>query len=106
MIGRLKEELRIQARRRQAEALADKLHFPLSQLAEDSTRRILITPNLLLTAAYLLQRDRVSDFQREITNLSESYPTLRFLCTGPWPAYTFVTATVPEISDDEREVHV
>jgi hypothetical protein len=26
--------------------------------------------------------------------LSAAYPALRFLCTGPWPAYSFVTTTV------------
>ncbi len=107
MIGRLKQEHQIEAKRRQAEALADKLHFPLTQLARDSTRRVLITPELLLTAAYLLEGNQVSKFQEKVNSLSRAYPTLRFLCTGPWPAYAFVTATVPGIAaEEEREANV
>jgi hypothetical protein len=44
-----------------------------------------------LTAAYLVERDRVATFQQEVEALSATYPALRFLCTGPWPTYNFVS---------------
>jgi len=41
-------------------------------------------------------------FQREVEALRQAYPDLDFLCTGPWPAYSFVTATMRTISGEER----
>ena len=70
------------------------MHRPLAVLASDSTRRLLITPRLLLTAAYLVARGRVAAFRRAVDTLDGAYPALRFLCTGPWPPYSFVTACV------------
>lgn len=92
LMARLEEGCQRRAWRQRAEALADEFHAPLAQLAAESTRQVLITPRLLLTAAYLVERDRVTAFRREVEALSADYPTLRFLCTGPWPAYNFVTA--------------
>jgi hypothetical protein len=94
LMARLEEERQRQAWRQRAEALAEELHAPLAQLAVESTRQALITPRLLLTAAYLVERDQVAAFRREVETLNATYPTLRFLCTGPWPAYSFVTTTV------------
>jgi len=94
LLARLEEERQRQACRQRAEALAEELHTPLAQLATESTRQVLITPRLLLTAAYLVEREQVAAFRQEVEALSAANPTLRFLCTGPWPAYSFVTATV------------
>jgi hypothetical protein len=91
LMARLEEERQVRAWRQRAEALAEELHTPLAQLATESTRQVLITPRLLLTAAYLVERDQVAAFRREVEVLSAAYPALRFLCTGPWPAYNFVT---------------
>jgi hypothetical protein len=94
LLARLEEERQVQAHRQQAEALAVELHTPLAQLAAENTRQVLVTPRLLLTAAYLVERDRVEAFRQEVEALRAAYPALRFLCTGPWPPYNFVTATV------------
>jgi hypothetical protein len=91
LLARLEEERQRQAWHQQAEALAGELHTPLARLAVESTRQVLITPRLLLTAAYLVEQNKVAAFQREVEALGAAYPALRFLCTGPWPAYNFVT---------------
>ncbi|MBM4466389.1 MAG: GvpL/GvpF family gas vesicle protein [Chloroflexi bacterium] len=91
LLARLEEERQRQAWRQRAEALAGEIHTPLARLAAESTRQVLITPRLLLTAAYLVERDQVAAFRREVEALGATYPALRFLCTGPWPAYNFVT---------------
>jgi hypothetical protein len=91
LLARLEEERQRRAWRQRAEALAGELHTPLAHLAVESTRQVLLTPRLLLTAAYLVERDQVAAFQQEVEALSAAYPALRFLCTGPWPAYNFVT---------------
>jgi hypothetical protein len=91
LMARLEEEHQRQVWRQRAEALAAELHTPLAQLATESTRQVLITPRLLLTAAYLMERDQVAAFRQEVEVLSAAYPALRFLCTGPWPPYNFVS---------------
>jgi hypothetical protein len=102
LMARLEEERQARAWRQRAEALAEELHASLAQLAAESTQQVLVTPRLLLTAAYLVERDRVTVFQREVEALSTAYPALRFLCTGPWPPYNFVAATVPAPDGEER----
>ncbi len=102
LLGRLEEERRVRAWRRQAETLAAELHTPLAQLAAENTQRVLVTPRLLLTAAYLVERDQVGAFRQEVEGLSAAYPALCLLCTGPWPPYSFVTATVPAADGEER----
>jgi hypothetical protein len=102
MLARLAGEHRFQAQRRRAEELALDIHAPLARLAADSTRQVLVTPRLLLTAAYLVEQDRLVAFQREVEALRKIYPDLGFLCTGPWPAYSFVTASMRTIFGEER----
>jgi hypothetical protein len=91
MLARLEAERQSQVRRQKAEALATDIHTRLDLLADESNRLILITPHLLLKAAYLVPRERVTDFRLEVDRLCLAYPHLRFLCTGPWPAYSFIT---------------
>jgi hypothetical protein len=102
LMARLEEEHQARAWRERAEALAEELHASLAQLAAESTQQALTTPRLLLTAAYLVERDRVTVFRQEVEALSTAYPAMRFLCTGPWPPYSFVTATVPASDEVER----
>ncbi len=100
LLARLAEEHRTQAQRQRAEALAAALHAPLARLAAENIQQVLVTPSLLLKAAYLLERDRVAAFRQETEALSAAYPALRFLCTGPWPPYNFVTTAIEESKDD------
>jgi hypothetical protein len=93
MMARLEEERGRRARRKQAEALASEINTPLVKEAVDSTHQVLVTPRFLLTAAYLVERGAVEVFQQQVQALNSAYSTLRLLCTGPWPAYSFVTAS-------------
>jgi hypothetical protein len=95
LLTRLEEERQARAWRQRAEALAAEIHAPLARLAVESTYKVLVTPRLLLTAAYLVEQDRVAAFRREVEVLSTAHSPLRFLCTGPWPPYSFVTDCVP-----------
>jgi hypothetical protein len=94
LLARLEEDRQARARQLWAEALVAQIHIPLARLATESTRQVLAAPRSLLKAAYLVDRDRVAAFRREVEALSAANPTLRFLCTGPWPAYSFVTTTL------------
>ncbi|NJO82671.1 MAG: GvpL/GvpF family gas vesicle protein [Blastochloris sp.] len=93
IMARLAEERAVQARRALAEQQAAALHGPLAQLAVASAQRTLATPRLLLAAAYLIERDQIDAFKREVERLSAHHPDLRLLGTGPWPPYHFVTVT-------------
>ena len=92
LMERLESERREGDRRSRAEALAQTIHGPLAEMAARSVRRVLITPHLLLTAAYLIERGRMEDLLTRVRVLEAVQPQLRFLCTGPWPPYSFVTA--------------
>ena len=95
MMARVAEERQHQARRERAEVLAAEPHAALTRLATESTHQVLVTPRLLLTGAYLVDRDAVTVFRQEVDALSAAHPAWRFLCTGPWPPYSFVTAGAP-----------
>jgi hypothetical protein len=95
MLARLEEERRIHTVRKMAEALATELHVPLSRLAKESTRKVLVSPGMLLAAAYLVPREQVGIFRQAVEGLISTYPRFRFLCTGPWPPYSFATQAVP-----------
>jgi hypothetical protein len=91
LLARLQSVHWEQELKRQAEALALELHAPLAALADDHVRRVLITTRQLLSAAYLVQRDRLNLFREQVGTLIAAYPQFQFLLTGPWPAYSFVT---------------
>ena len=81
--------------RRRVERLADELHEPLAALARSATRSVGATPELLLTAAYLVPRDAVETFQARLSEVGREHPGLTLACTGPWPPYSFATAEAP-----------
>jgi len=101
LLARMQEERRAHAWRQRGEALAAELDGPLADLAVESTHQVLVTPRLLLTAAYLVERRVVVPFQRRVETLNGAYPGLRFLCTGPWPPYSFVGAVVSTANERE-----
>ena len=74
---------------RRAERTAAELHDALAVAAQESTSRVLATPQLLLSAAYLLPRGEVEPFQRAVESAERDRPGLTFVCTGPWPPYSF-----------------
>lgn len=96
LLARLEQQREEGTRRRQAEALADELHTPLARLATESTQRMLVTPRMLLTGAYLVRRDHTAAFRETVAALGTDRPSLQFLCTGPWPPYSFVTTAIPQ----------
>jgi hypothetical protein len=88
--GRSYLEARLEKRRR-AEQIAEELHEPLTSLASASRKRVLQTPRLVLSAAYLVERGRLEALRGEVDRLAGERPELQILCTGPWPPYSFAT---------------
>jgi hypothetical protein len=103
LLAKLEEDRQRRALRHEAEDWAARIHAPLSRLAVDHVRSVLITSRLLLTASYLVKLDQMEAFRQQVEGLGVAYPNLRFLCTGPWPAYSFVTTTVDRAIVPEEE---
>jgi len=94
LLRRMEEERRSQAGRAAAERLASELHNRLSRCAAEGSYELLITPRLLLTAAYLVAREQITAFRQEVEDLSAAHADLGLVCSGPWPPYSFVRAGV------------
>ena len=74
-----------------ADDLAREIDERLLPLSVARKHRVLATPRLLLTSAYLVERDSVARFRTEIEALEEVHDDFSFLCSGPWPPYSFVS---------------
>ena len=69
---------------------ASALHEPLAALAVAARRSPQRTPGELLRAAYLVEANEVPHFRRTVRLLQREHADVALLCTGPWPAYSFV----------------
>lgn len=87
MLARLDE-------RRRAERVAAELHAPLAELAREATRSVGTTPQLLLSASYLVERETIDGFRATVGRLERAHPGLTLACTGPWPPYSFATTEI------------
>ena len=79
-------------RRRELDRVAGELHAPLARLSRDATMSVGTTPRLLLTAAYLVERNRVATFRETLAALEKKHADVGVVCTGPWPPYSFAIA--------------
>jgi hypothetical protein len=79
-------------RTRGAMQLAERMDEKLGELARASTRQVSTTPQLSLTCAYLVDRDRLGEFRERVDELGDTLDRARVACTGPWPPYSFAHA--------------
>ena len=84
MLARLEEE------RRGAKAAA-RIHEPLAAIARETTRRPSSASGGMLSAAYLVDRERVDSFRARVEELGEEIDGAAVVCTGPWPPYSFTS---------------
>ena len=71
-----------------------------NKIAVEKRLKKLQTENLLLNAGYLLEKERQNDFKQAFEQLKNAPGDLRFLFSGPWPCYNFVTLTKKSVADD------
>jgi hypothetical protein len=45
----------------------------------------------MLSAAYLVDRERVDSFRARVEELGEEIDGAAVVCTGPWPPYSFTS---------------
>lgn len=74
-----------------AERYVAALDHLLSQVAVEKKLERLKTDNLLLNAVYLVDRNRQNDFKEAFENTKRIYGNLKYLFSGPWPPYSFVS---------------
>ncbi len=93
---RCKEERRRAGIRAAGERLVQEVHAPFLSLSVDSRLQRFPTERCLFAGAYLVRRDRLDAFWQAAAKARGEFLGLRFLCTGPWPPYHFVTGGAHE----------
>jgi glycosyltransferase involved in cell wall biosynthesis len=71
-----------------------------NKIATEKRLKKLQTDNLLLNAAYLVEKDKQDDFKKAFEQLKSTPGDLKFLFSGPWPCYNFITLTKKPSSVD------
>jgi primosomal protein N'' len=79
------------------EAKADKfikvMDIFFSKFAVEKKTEKLKTENLLMDAVYLVEKDKQNDFREAFEHIKSGPPGLKYLFSGPWPAYNFVISS-------------
>lgn len=84
--GRLVDSL-LQQR---SEQLVSDIFNALGSVSVASRANKPIGEKMILNAAFLVSRDRESDFDAKVKEIDAKYENLKFKYTGPWPPYNFV----------------
>lgn len=98
LLARVAEYRREVVLRQSADTLVRDLEAVLAPHLLERRSSILPTPRLLLRAAYLIDPARLTAFREALGAVRANHPELRFLLSGPWPPYSFVSPA----SEDER----
>lgn len=62
----------------------------LKRKAVESKKLRLFSQRLILNASFLVERDKIEEFSKEVGGLKDKYGPLKIQYTGPWPPYNFV----------------
>jgi len=73
-----------------SEQLVADIFSALSSVSVASRTNKPIGDKMVLNAAFLVSRDRESDFDTKVKEMDAKYENLKFKFTGPWPPYNFV----------------
>ena len=66
----------------------------LNKLSVKSITGDKFSERLLLNNSFLVEKNRFAQFSDKVGELEQKYPDLKFLYTGPWPAYSFVNINI------------
>ena len=77
------------ARRQAAGRVADAVHPPLVELAADAKFSLLPRDDTPFTAAYLVDRGCLLEFERRVESLRGTHEDVELVFSGPWPPYSF-----------------
>ena len=73
-----------------SEKLVSEIFSALGAVSVASRANKPIGDKMILNAAFLVSRDRESDFDSMVKEIDAKYENLMFKYTGPWPPYNFV----------------
>ncbi len=62
----------------------------LNTTAKQAVTGEIFSDKLLLNASFMVNKEDINKFSKEVTNLQEKYPMLKLLYSGPWAPYNFV----------------
>ena len=66
----------------------------LNKLSVKSVAGDKFSERLLLNNSFLVEKNRFAQFSDKVGELEQKYPDLKFIYTGPWPAYSFVNINI------------
>lgn len=93
-----KIELGVKVVKNQLDELNNEVAFKilesLNKLSVKSIKGDNFSDRLLLNHSFLVEKNKFSKFSDKIANLESEYDNLKFLYTGPWPPYSFVTIRI------------
>lgn len=74
------------------QAWVDAVHDTLIGVSVTGKIELHTHPLLMTTGAYLLQKTQLHEFQDVLGRLRVRFKEYKFMCTGPWPPYNFVSS--------------
>lgn len=77
--------------RKRAQTLARELDDVLRPHALECHRSLCPSERLALRDLYLMERGQIGEFERAFDEVRQRHQEVRFLLSGPWPPYSFVT---------------
>ncbi|HEV8190254.1 MAG TPA: GvpL/GvpF family gas vesicle protein [Ktedonobacterales bacterium] len=80
-----------------AQTVASELDRRLRPHVRESQYRVDTLPGLAVRAAYLVDRDMLAGARTALMECRRAYGELRFLVTGPWPPYSFVSPPLRQL---------
>ena len=80
-------------RRRVASELGAVLNAELASAACAATYRTIADPRPEFAGAYLVEREQVERFRKQVEALRRERPDVEVACTGPWPPFSFAEPT-------------
>ena len=76
-------------RAEEATAISTWLHENLGGLIREEQVTIRPTERLVLAAAHLIEREKITQYRKKAAETCQNRPELHFLLSGPWPPYSF-----------------
>ena len=89
-LSEMKAQLEDQKR---LEKWVDTVHHRLLENALEGNLQVHTHPLLMSSGAYLVKKKELFAFQQQVGKMRDVHKEYKFLCTGPWPPYNFVTPT-------------
>ena len=89
LLKKRREILGEEGARRRAEGAAAWLAEGLNGLARETAERLSPSEAIVVRAAHLVERARVTEYRARLRALAAERRDLRLLASGPWPPYSF-----------------